>query len=136
MSQKRLDVLLVNPGGRKEVYQGLGNTLSAIEPPVWAGLIATFVRTKGLSVEILDTNAENLAFSQTAERIAEINPVLTAVVVYGHQPSTSTQHMPAAGAICTELKQVAPAAKVLLVGGHVSALPERTLEEEDVDFAF
>ena len=33
-SNAQLDLLLVNPGGRKSVYQGLGGTLTAVEPPV------------------------------------------------------------------------------------------------------
>jgi radical SAM superfamily enzyme YgiQ (UPF0313 family) len=42
--------------------------------------------------------------------------------------------MPSAGAVCAALKQEAPHLKTLLVGGHVAALPERTLREEDADF--
>ena len=42
-----LDLVLINPSSRTAVYQGLGKTLSAIEPPVWAGLMATYVRKKG-----------------------------------------------------------------------------------------
>jgi radical SAM superfamily enzyme YgiQ (UPF0313 family) len=117
-----------------QVYQSLGNTLSAIETPVWAGLMATFARRRGISVHILDADAENLGPDEVAKRVVEIDPVLTAIVAYGHQPSASTQTMPAAGAICTALKQTAPQVKTLLVGGHVAALPERTLREEDADF--
>ncbi|MBI1923206.1 radical SAM protein, partial [Candidatus Poribacteria bacterium] len=65
---------------------------------------------------------------------AEMAPVLTATVVYGHNPSASTQLMPSAGATCTAIKQNSPDLKVLLVGGHVTALPERTLREENADF--
>jgi radical SAM superfamily enzyme YgiQ (UPF0313 family) len=129
-----IDLVLINPSSRTQNYQSLGPTLAAIEPPVWAGLIATFVRKRGFSVEIIDAEGEELSPQQTAERIADLSPVLTAVVVYGHQPSASTQNMPAAGAICTAIKQNEPNQKVLLVGGHVAALPERTLREEDVDF--
>jgi anaerobic magnesium-protoporphyrin IX monomethyl ester cyclase len=43
--------------------------------------------------------------------------------------------MTAAGAICTAIKQTNPERKVLMVGGHVAALPERTLREESADFA-
>jgi radical SAM superfamily enzyme YgiQ (UPF0313 family) len=42
--------------------------------------------------------------------------------------------MPSAGAICSAVKQHAPDLPTLLVGGHVAALPERTLEEEDADY--
>jgi anaerobic magnesium-protoporphyrin IX monomethyl ester cyclase len=134
MKKKRIDLLLVNPGNRSQVFQSLGTTLSAIEPPIWASLIATFVRNKGFSVTILDANAEGLTFEETAQQIAEINPFLTAIVVYGHQPSASTQNMPACGAVCTLLKQIDPGIRILMVGGHVAALPEQTLMEEDVDF--
>ena len=56
----QLDLVLVNPGNRRQIYQSLASTQSAIEPPVWIGLLATFVRNRGFSVAILDANAENL----------------------------------------------------------------------------
>ena len=129
-----LDLVLVHPGNRIQIYQSLGTSLSAIEPPVWASLMATFIRRRGFSVHVLDAEADNLTPEQTATRIGEMDPLLTAVVVYGHQPSASTQNMTAAGAICTAIKQADPERKVLLVGGHVAALPERTLREEAADF--
>ncbi len=132
--EHEVDLVLVNPGGRTQIYQSLGTMLTAIEPPVWAGLIATFIRQRGFSVAIVDAEAEDLSPDATAEAVAELRPLLTAVVVYGHQPSASTQNMPAAGAICTALKQRAPQRKTILVGGHAAALPERTLAEEDADF--
>ena len=131
---KRLDAVLVNPGSRMQVYQVLGSELAAIEPPVWAGLMATYLRRHGRTVTIIDAEAEALAPDQVAERIKALNPVLAAVVVYGHQPSASTQNMTAAGAICAAIKQSSPEQPVFLVGGHVAALSERTLEEEDADF--
>ncbi len=134
MTKPKLDAVLVNPGSRAQVYQALGNTLSAIEPPVWAGLMATFLRRRGYAVAIVDAEAESLTPAQVAERVEAMRPVLTAVVVYGHQPSASTQNMTAAGAICTAIKRQRPEAPVLLVGGHAAALPERTLQEEAADF--
>lgn len=134
MTGRALDLVLVNPGARRQIYQTLGSTLSAIEPPVWTALLATFARKRGFSVEIVDSHAEDLTPQETAKRVADAAPRLVAVVAYGHQPSASTQVMPAAGAICTAVKQAAPDLKVLLVGGHVAALPERTLREEAADF--
>jgi anaerobic magnesium-protoporphyrin IX monomethyl ester cyclase len=132
--KKRLDLLLVNPGGRTQVYQSLASELAAVEPPIWAGLMATFIRKRGFSVRILDTDAESLTPEEAVDRIAEMTPILAAVVVFGHNPSASTQVMPSAGEICTGIKQQMPDLKVLLVGGHVAALPERTLLEEKADF--
>lgn len=133
-SENKLDLVLVNPGNRVKIYQSLSSTLAAVEPPVWAGLMATFVRNHGFSVSIIDATAEELSSQETAEKIAELDPVLTAVVVYGQQPSASTQVMPGASAVCTAIKQISTNFKVLLVGGHVAALPERSLREENTDF--
>ncbi len=133
MAEQR-DVLLINPGSRTSIYQSLGSELAAIENPVWAGMIATFLRKKGLSVEILDANAYDLAPEEVAARVADTNALLNAMVVYGHQPSASTQVMPSAGAACSAIKEHTPDANLLLVGGHVASLPEQTLREEAADY--
>jgi radical SAM superfamily enzyme YgiQ (UPF0313 family) len=131
---KPLDLVLINPHSRTQVYQSLGARLAAIENPVWAGLMATFCRTKGLAVAIIDAEAEGLNCDEVAERVKDLNPVLATVVVYGHQPSASTQVMAAAGRVCTAIKELSPDQPLLLAGGHVTALPERTLQEETADF--
>ncbi|MBY0514689.1 MAG: cobalamin-dependent protein [Gemmataceae bacterium] len=130
----RLDLVLVNPASRPQVYQSLGTSLTAVENPVWAALMATFCRLKGLSVEVIDAEAEELGHAVVAERVKHLNPVLAAVVVYGHQPSASTQIMTAAGQVCAEIKHLTPDQPVLMLGGHVAALPERTLREEAADY--
>ncbi|MBI2888227.1 MAG: cobalamin B12-binding domain-containing protein [Chloroflexi bacterium] len=130
----KIQVALVHPGSRTQVYQSLGRELAAIEPPVWAGLMATYLRKKGYSVAVVDADAEDLTPQQTAQRITELDPLLTAVVVYGQQPSASTQTMPSAGAMCRAIKEREPGRQVILVGGHVAALPERALLEEAADF--
>lgn len=127
-------LVLINPSSRKRVYQNLANELAAVEPPVWAGLMATFVRRHGYQVTIIDAEAEDLTADEAAKRALEMNPRLVAVVAYGHQPSASTQIMPGAGAVCAALKKLEPEQKVILLGGHVAALPERTLREESCDF--
>jgi radical SAM superfamily enzyme YgiQ (UPF0313 family) len=133
-SAKKLDLVLVHPGNRTQIYQSLGLALSAIEPPVWAGLMATFVRNRGFSVEVLDAEAEDLNPEETAARIVQMDPLLTAIVVYGHQPSASTQNMTIAGLISAAMKRLDAEWKLLLVGGHVAALPEQTLREEAADY--
>jgi anaerobic magnesium-protoporphyrin IX monomethyl ester cyclase len=130
----QIDLVLINPNSKKKVYQVLSNDLSAIEPPVWAGLMATFVRKKGHSVSIIDAEAEHLSPGEAAARAIEMRPRLIAVVVYGHQPSASTQNMTASSLVCTALKEAAPDVPVLMVGGHVAALAEFTMQEEKTDF--
>lgn len=134
MPNRGVDVVLVNPGSLKAVYQDLGRDLSAIEPPSLAGLFATYLRAKGASVEIVDAPALNLDPAAAASVVHELKPVLVVMVVYGFQPSASTQNMPAAGETCRALKALDPGIPILMTGTHPAALPERTLREEAVDF--
>tara|TARA_B100000214_G_C23879058_1_gene586384 strand:- start:183 stop:602 length:420 start_codon:yes stop_codon:yes gene_type:complete len=64
-----VDVLFINPGDRKQIYQGLGDEFSAIEPPVFAGLFATYVRRKGHRVAIYDAPAM-MASADEVARVA------------------------------------------------------------------
>jgi len=132
---EHLDLLLVNPGARAQVYGKLGSSLSGIEPPLWAALIAAFVRQQGYSVKIVDAEAENWSPEDTAEKITEYNPLLASVIVLGSNPSaSSTPKMTAAGETAAALKKKAPHIKTIFGGLHPSALPERTLREEATDF--
>lgn len=129
-----LDLVLLNPGNRSQLYQKLGADYAGIEPPLWIGLMATFLRRRGYGVEILDVDAEAWTPQEAARRTAELKPRLAAVIVFGANPSASTMKMGSAGEICRALRDGAPDVKTLLGGVHVSALPRRTLEEEAVDF--
>src|SRR3989338_7674653 len=131
---KTLDVLLINPGNTISVYQQLSVKFSAIEPPIFCGLFANYLRGKGYSVKILDIPAQNLTPAEVAEAVKELRPELTTVAVYGFQPSASTQNMHSASPICRAIKTLNPEAKILMTGTHPAALPERTLREEEIDF--
>ncbi len=135
MSIQDVDVLLVNPGSPSSVYQELSHQFSAIEPPSLAAVFATYIRLKGGTVGIVDAPALNMSPEMVAKFIYEnYNPTLIVMVVYGFQPSASTQNMTAAGETCTALKQLNPHYRILMTGTHPAALPARTLKEEDVDF--
>lgn len=139
---KRLDLLLVNAPSRAQVYGNISE-LSAIEPPVWAGLIARYCTMRGFKVGILDAEAEGLGVVETAARIILAQPRLAAFCVYGHQPSASTQCLPAASAVAKIISEdwkgrallgVSGGIPTIALGTHPSALPERTLREEPFDF--
>jgi len=129
-----LDLLIITPGGREKIYQGLGQTLTAIEPPLWSRIIAGYLLDRNHTLEIVDTEAMEWGNDRSAEYVAEKKPCLVAMVVFGHQPSASTQMMVSAGEICAAIKHRSPDQDIIIVGGHVSALPELTLGEEAVDY--
>lgn len=129
-----LDLLLVTPSSRAAVYQSLSNDYAAIEPPVWSGLIAEFIRTRGYNVQMLDAEALGLTHAETAKRILAANAKLTVYVVYGQQPSASTQCMPAGRAVCQLVKAEDKDHLSMVMGTHSSALPQKTLTEEPYSF--
>lgn len=117
------------------MYGELGVLFSGIEPPVWTALVAGFIREKGLSVKIIDADAQEWSPEYTARRITEHEPLLVGVGSLGVNPSaSSTPKMAAASKVLNVLKDKAPYIKTFLYGIHPSALPERTLKEEPVDF--
>lgn len=128
----KIDLVLINPGDRNQIFQGLSLEMAAVEPPFWITVIAAYLRNNGYNVRIIDSNGENISPEETAQKVNEFDPKLAAVIVYGSQPSASTQNMSIAGAICKALKEKTNA-KVAIGGLHPSALPRRTMEEK-VDF--
>src|SRR5206468_115895 len=76
-----------------------------------------------------------LSAAETAEiATRDFAPTLIAIVVYGSQPSASTQNMTAAGRIAAHVKALDPRRPILMTGTHPAALPARTLAEEAIDF--
>ena len=131
---KGIDLLIVSPGNNRIIYQDLAKEYSAIEPPIWAGLLAKFACNQDFNTLLIDQEAQGLSSDQIAQQGLDLNPKFVVVVVYGQQPSASTQNMTMAEEICSKFHSQAPHIKTLMIGGHVSALPEKTLNESSVDF--
>lgn len=123
--RKERDVLFVNAPSRIAVYGELAK-LAAVEPPVWALMLAERCRCEGYKVGVLDAEASGFSIEQTAEEINSRNPYLVVFCVYGQQPSASTQCMPAANAVAGMVDGHIITA---VLGTHPSALPICTAEE-------
>lgn len=132
--KEKIDLLIIKPGDKKKVYGALSTSLSAIEPPLWAALIAAFVRLKGYSVRVIDVEAEDINPQELAQRASQLDPTLVGFVVTGSNLSASTWHMTGVREYILAYAQRKPETKTFLWGLHPSALPERTLKEEKVDF--
>ena len=134
---ENLDVLFVNPGGSRLVYQGLSDKISAIESPTWALLLAQSCRSVGYKVGILDMNAEKLTYEEGLERITALNPRLICFVVYGQNVNSGTVSMSGAVQFSEFLKESKVSAPISYVGSYVQALPKKTLiDESSIDFVF
>ena len=125
-----IDILFVHPNASEKIYQGLAKNNAAIEPPIWAAMLANSVRAKGFKPEILDAEVEGLDYLSAAKRITEYKTKIVCFVVYGQQPSASSQNMEGATATARELKDLSPDTFIVFVGGHVAALPIQTMKQE------
>lgn len=131
-----IDVLFVNPGNPKGIYQDLANNLSAIEPPTWALLLAESCRSKSYNVELLDVNAERLNNEDASKRIKRINPKLICFVAYGQNVNAGTTSMSGVVSLAQEIKKTLKV-KISVIGSYVQALPLKCLnDEKDIDIVF
>ncbi|MCW1351211.1 cobalamin-dependent protein [Campylobacter jejuni] len=127
------DILFINPGDRKKVFQKLGDDATAIEPPYLTLSYASYLEKKGFNVSILDVNALNLSIDEIFEFVKNKNPKLIVLVVYGNQPSASTQNMTITEHIAGSLKSKFKI-EIVVLGLHPSALPKTTLESGYFDY--
>jgi radical SAM superfamily enzyme YgiQ (UPF0313 family) len=129
-----IDLVLIHPGAVHGIYGELGGTLTAIEQALWCRIIASYFLDRGKTVAIIDQEAEHLSPEQVAIKVTFYRPRLVAICVHGHQPSASTQQMTGARAVAQAIRVLLFPPPILMLGNHPSALPERTLREEPVDF--
>lgn len=128
------DVLFINPGDQKKTYQKLANEFTAVATPAWTTLLAEGIRNRGYSVAIFDVNVLGWDDDCVRKLLEEYNPELIVLMVYGHNPSASTQTMPSARRIVRDIKNYNRDLPLAMGGTHPSALPQRTLAEEQVDY--
>ena len=113
---KSIDILFVHPNAANKIYQDLSHNHSAIEPPIWAGLLNTACSKKGFSSSVLDCELNRFTHEESVKKIKEVNPKIACFVVYGKQPSASSQNMEGATSISKILKNMFPEIKILFLG--------------------
>tara|TARA_Y100000310_G_scaffold79271_2_gene75952 strand:+ start:2876 stop:4129 length:1254 start_codon:yes stop_codon:yes gene_type:complete len=115
-----LDLLIVNPNNR------IVSPFAGIEPPLWAGLIASHYKQQGLEVAILDAEALDYPANRTAREVRNLDPKKIIIVVMGNNPSaSSTPKMKVAKSLIGLLRDY----PISVTGLHPSALPEETERE-------
>jgi len=92
--------------------------------PMWLSYAAAFADKKGYEIDLIDAPADGFDLEYVINRIRNFSPRLVVV-------DTSTPSIYNDVKICESLKEVLPEVFILLVGTHVSALPEESLELSD-----
>ena len=126
---------LAPPVGLDEALEGVDAVVHCAGGGRASKTRSFYVDNTDSTVALLDAEAEGLTHEQTAAKAAQLDAALTLFVVYGQQPSASTQCMPGARKSATAFRALSDR-PVAMMGTHCAALPERTLREEPVDFVF
>ena len=95
--------------------------------PMVPAYAATLLHQDGYEVTWDDGIAEGLAYPQYIERIIKEQPDIIAI-------ETKTPIIKNYWRTVNHLKEALPQTKVVLVGDHVTALPQESLESSDVDY--
>ncbi|MBU1147865.1 MAG: B12-binding domain-containing radical SAM protein, partial [Candidatus Omnitrophica bacterium] len=93
--------------------------------PLGLASIAAYLRQKGISVNIIDAEAEELSTEEVEARIRSLNPKIVGVT-----SMTPTIHDDLA--VVRIAKNLG--AKVVMGGPHINAMPEETMKFSSVDF--
>ena len=126
-------VCFVVPSSAAKAYQDLSKVYSAIEPPTWALLLASAVRSQGYDPVILDFDANPMTDDQASEEIAETRAKVAVFTLYGQNPNSGTTMMIGASSLAKQLKASHPQIKIAFVGSHASALPHEVIQLPYVD---
>lgn len=115
-------MIFVNPPlTMKERYGDLSKAGSHL-PPMALCNLAAVVRSKGVNAYIIDAPAINYTVNETVNEILRISPDSVGF-------TAATVSINNAAAVAKELREVGFDKPIILGGPHVTALPERTLEE-------
>lgn len=88
--------------------------------PLWLAHAASLVEKNGFDIDLVDAPADDISLEDVLQRAREFNPSLIVL-------DTSTPSINNDAGIAGRLKDMLPSSFVVLVGTHVSALPEETL---------
>ena len=120
-----IDVILINPPWirrKGNIWQGINSCM----PPLGVAYIASYLEKNGISVKILDAQAEQLPPQEIVRHVLE-SPArfigITATTVLVHT----------AYEIAAALKTALPETTIILGGVHPTILPEESLLQPGVD---
>ncbi|MEO5361850.1 MAG: B12-binding domain-containing radical SAM protein [Nitrospirota bacterium] len=89
--------------------------------PMWLAYAAAAAEKAGFSIDLIDAPADGLDISSVTQTIKDFSPSLIVV-------DTSTPSIYNDAEVCNALKTALPDAFIVIVGTHVTALPEDSLK--------
>ena len=124
--------LILTPNIKDDCYS-LVNQFTAIQPNIYAAIYHSYLKNiKNIDCRMINMEADQYSINSVIEFIKTNNIDEVIIVCSGSNPSASTMTMPETFKITARIKTETNA-KVILYGGHPSALPELTLSQSGCD---
>ncbi len=118
----KVDLLLINPPITLEERYGAFASVGSQAPPLGLCYLSAILRKAGHAVKIIDAPALDMELEPTINEIKKYETKLIGI-------TATTASIIRAAELARAIKQSTIEARIIIGGAHVSALPERTLEE-------
>ena len=134
-----MDILLINPpyfspdemALRSKEYdhwiRGGNMYIHPFEPPLGLGSLCAYLKEKKFDVELIDMVGLEMEERGLEKLLLEKRPSVVGITIM-------TPTLPSARRMAKLVKQVLPAAKIILGGVHATVSPESCLEDKNIDF--
>ncbi len=116
-----IDVLLINPWPKV-----VGINEATVEVPLGILYIASFLKSKGVSCDIIDANVMSLEDAEVVEKTIKISPLLVGISTNAYTYQTALSYS-------RQIKKKNPNIIIILGGPQPTAMPEICLENLEID---
>jgi radical SAM superfamily enzyme YgiQ (UPF0313 family) len=133
MIQKISDLVLIRPAFTNAIYSGVYKTnykvgLKKVDPPMQLMLLASAVKSKGLTVKILDAEVSNLTNQDVLNEVLLQKPTFVGI-------TSTTPEMLYAIEILRQVKLALPDTVVIFGGAHATHVPWEIINEfPEIDY--
>jgi len=127
-------IILATVNCKKEIYSVTADEFSAIAPNIHMGLLASYIKSKNIDVDVIESDVDGVSADKLVDIIGEEQPLLCGLICSGANPSSSTMTMAGIIDFFQKFNQRNSNIKSFIWGPHPTVLPERTLREAGTDF--
>ena len=123
-----MNYLFIKPGNQKILYGETSEfNLTAIEPPFWPLLLASFLKRSYVKSNIVDLEVDGI--DKLKQVLEDNHPSYAVICISGHNPSASLMNMVGLDNLCLEILSISPGTRILLHGLYPSSRPTEILKK-------
>lgn len=127
-------IILATANSKKELYSVTADDFSAIAPNIQLGLLGSYIKSKGIDIDLVDSETDRISIDQLIGTVENEQPLLLGLIATGANPSSSTMSMVGIINFFEKFNRLNSKVRTFIWGPHPTVLPERSLRETGADF--